>query len=86
MTSYGSLAEAYSPETEPDLILVETTDGKTGYAYKMDLDEASGADIASPEEASRWEPTLTDVSVYLVDGTTQIGVFVVGGGTVSFSR
>lgn len=82
--TYGSLADAHSPETEPDLILVETIDGKTGYAYKKDLDEASGANVQSPEEAARWEPRTTEVPVYLADGRTRIGVFVVGGGTVSY--
>jgi len=84
--TYGSLADAHSPETEPDLILVETVDGKTGYAYKKDLDEASGANVQSPEEAARWEPRTTEVPVYLADGSTRIGVFVVGGGTVSYDK
>lgn len=84
--SYGSLADATSPETEPDLILVETSDGKTGYAYKADLDNASGAAIESPEEAAAWEPKVTEVPVYLVDGKTKIGVFVVGGGSVAYEK
>lgn len=84
--SYGSLVNAYSPETEPDLILVETTDGKTGYAYKADLDAASGANVQSPEEAATWQNKTVEVPVYLVDGKTQIGVFIVGGGIVSYER
>jgi len=84
--TFGSLVDATSPDTEPDLILVETTDGETGYVYKAALDRASGADIRSPQEAAEWKPARTEVPVYLVDGTTQIGVFVVGEGSVFYER
>jgi len=48
--TYGSAADATSPETEPDLVLVQATNGKTGYAYSSDLRAASG-EAANPEEA-----------------------------------
>jgi len=85
-STYGSLVDAYSPETEPDLILVETTDGKSGYAYKKDLDVASGANVRSPAEAAAWRNVSVEVPVYLVDGKTKIGGFVVGGGTVEYGK
>lgn len=83
--TYGSALDAVSPETEPDLVLVEATNGKQGYAYKSDLDRASGADVVfkSPEEALAWQKEQAKVGpravpVYEVDGKTVIGQFMVG--------
>lgn len=80
--SFGSAALAAAPEDEPDLILVETAEGVSGYVYKSDLDEASGANVSSPREALSWQEAAQDlrkIPVYEVDGITQIGSFVVGG-------
>ena len=49
--SYGSALEAETAEEEPDLIAVETKDGKMGYVYKTDLEKAEGDEISDPEEA-----------------------------------
>lgn len=79
--SYGSAASAVSPETEPDLILVETKDGTTGYVYKTDLDRASGADVKTPDDALVWQNARSgpaSIPVYDVDGKTPIGEFIVG--------
>lgn len=83
--TYGSAAHAVSSESEPDLILVETADGATGYVYKADLDDAQGpGDDATPDEVLEWmnSPEARqdrEVPVYEVDGTTVIGTFVITG-------
>ena len=85
--TFGSAMEADSPEHEPDLIQVVATNGKTGYVFKADLDAADGTlasrTFKSPEEALRWqegEGALDHViPVYLQDGTTEIGEFLVVG-------
>lgn len=85
--TYGSAARATSPETEPELIQVEATNGRTGYVEKAALDAASGAEAAttfkSPEEALRWQEAQRSVGpvtlpVYTSDGVTVIGEFVTG--------
>ncbi len=89
--TYGSSLNATSPADEPDLILVYTTDGELGYAKKVDLDHASGADIQSPEEAVAWQKAKDKlarsgvnadetVPVYKEDGTTLIGEFTLPAG------
>ena len=81
--SYGSAAKAISPDTEPALIQVLATNGKTGYVYKKDLDAAVGNDMTSPSEALAWQAAHqgknTALTVYAEDGTTVIGEFVVQG-------
>ncbi|MDM4762784.1 hypothetical protein QT381_07165 [Galbitalea sp. SE-J8] len=82
--SYGSAADANSPDTEPDLIGVVADNGKTGYVLKTELAEADGSNITSPEEAVKWEnggaKVNHTVDVYESDGTTVIGTFTVYGG------
>lgn len=82
--TYGSAMRAFSPADEPDLILAQATNGKTGYVRASELDAASGADIESPKEALTWNTRLTltaktsravSIPVYLADGRTVIGVF-----------
>jgi hypothetical protein len=46
--TYGSAADADSPENEPDLIFVLGTNGHDGYVRRSDLD---GPTPSSPEEA-----------------------------------
>jgi hypothetical protein len=85
--TYGSAAFASSPDEEPDLILVHATNGKTGYAKKLDLDLANGTTAAlsftSPEDALRWQETEGQLDhslpVYEADGVTVIGEFIVYG-------
>jgi len=85
--TYGSAADATSPENEPDLIRAQATNGKTGYVKKVDLDAANGTTAAesfkSPEDALRWQETEGQldhtIPVYDVDGVTQIGEFTVVG-------
>jgi len=83
--TYGSAMEAISPETEPDLILVIATNGREGYVFRTDLNEANGATAAksfdSPEDALRWQAQAagksTTIKVYAVDGKTEVGEFTV---------
>jgi hypothetical protein len=89
--TYGSLGDAISIETEPDLIYVRATNGKFGYVHKTDLDEADGTAAAlrmtTPEERLDWQAErqklgTVEVPVYDETGKNAIGVFPVapGGG------
>lgn len=78
--TYGSSADASSPETEPELISAVGIDGTKGYVLKKDLD---GERPKSPEEAIAIQnsrpPGGVDIPLYDVDGETVIGVFHLGG-------
>ncbi|WP_130610160.1 hypothetical protein [Cohnella abietis] len=78
--TYGSVANATSPETEPELINAIGLDGTQGYVLKKDID---GEQPKSPEEAiaiqNSRSPGGRDIPLYDVDGETVIGVFHVGG-------
>lgn len=71
----------------PDLIAVMTTDNQPGYVWRTDLNDADGTTAAesfiSPEDALRWQEQNAGIvhyiPVYESDGTTQIGLFQVGG-------
>jgi hypothetical protein len=78
--SYGVPNQNGTPDLEAVLI-----DGGTaeGYVKVSDLNCASGADyVHNPAEALSWDQITTDTSVaipaYKSDGTTVIGLFVVG--------
>ncbi|GBG07209.1 hypothetical protein PAT3040_01757 [Paenibacillus agaridevorans] len=77
--TYGSDADATSPETRPDLIRAIGEDGIEGYVLKKDLD---GELPKTPEEAiakqNSRSPGGRDIPLYDVDGETVIGVFHVG--------
>jgi hypothetical protein len=84
--TYGSLELAGSPDQAPDLILVQDTAGEDGYVRRPELDAATGADIASPDQASAWQKQpdalavagkYTTVTDYDKDGQTAIGEFIV---------
>lgn len=79
--TFGSAAKALSPDQEPDLISAMATNGRTGYLSKADYDAAVGRNVASPEEALAWqrahEGTDISLTVYLQDGVTPIGEFVI---------
>ena len=85
--TYGSALVANSPENEPDLILVISDSGRTGYVLKKALDAANGTEASksftSPEQAIAWQNSqaLQDrvVAVYSSDGKAQIGTFTVSG-------
>ena len=84
--TYGSLELAGSQDQAPDLILVEDTAGEEGYVKRVELDAATGADVANPAQAAIWqqqEDALAaagehaTVTVYDKDGKTAIGQFIV---------
>ena len=91
--TYGSAAEAASPDQEPDLIAAMATNGRQGYVRKTDLDGANGSAAAagfrSPEEALAWQAERAaevargvadpTTPVYAQDGFTVIGEFLVAG-------
>ncbi len=79
--SYGTPTETVHGYHEPELIIVEATNGRTGYAYRADLD---GPTPRSPEEAILWQTERSGVErvvpVYRPDGITRIGEFVASEG------
>lgn len=91
--TYGSAAEAPSPDQEPDLIAAMATNGLVGYVRKSELDIANGsaaaAEFRSPEEALAWQAEqdalaahsdeARTVPVYALDGVTVIGEFLISG-------
>ena len=76
--TYGSGLDAQSLQDEPDLIKVEATNGKVGYSLRTDLE---APDPSTPEEAVRLQAaragTSQEIPVYLSDGITKVGVFVI---------
>ncbi|MEV7767976.1 hypothetical protein [Microbacterium sp. NPDC086615] len=78
--NYGSAGAG----EEPDLIAVVATNGRQGYVDADELADATGSshDFTSPEEALRWQEERAGravvVPVYLSDGVTRVGDFVVG--------
>jgi hypothetical protein len=77
--TYGSAAEATTPQNEPDLILVVATNGKTGYAKRTDLDPKSAANpaqaVAAQKANAASSAVRAPVPVYESDGKTVIGEF-----------
>ncbi len=83
----GDTYGAVNDKGEPDLLAVIATNGKPGYAYAEELDEASGVTAAekftSTEDARIWQESRYGksfpVPVYESDGETVIGEFVIEG-------
>jgi len=77
--TYGSAGAG----EEPDLVAVVATNGRQGYVDADELADATGSSLnfASPEEALRWQDEragkVVVVPVYLSDGVTRVGDFVV---------
>lgn len=65
---------------EPDLIAVMASNGKVGYAYSSEL---NGPQPTSPEDAVKGNGQSRTVRVYLSDGETVVGEFIVGAGTAT---
>jgi hypothetical protein len=79
----------YGMENEngsPDMIAVMATNGKRGYAYRTEMEEADGTaamkTFKSPQDAVGWQEARRgksfSVAVYDADGKTVIGEFVIG--------
>lgn len=78
--TYGGIKNDGS---QPDLQAVFATNGRMGYVYTTELDEAGGSrNFTSPEEALAWQESMkgktATVPVYEFDGITVIGEFVAG--------
>lgn len=75
--TYGSGALATSFQNEPDLIQVMTTNGKTGYAKRTDLEPAAAVNPAQAVAQAKAQggAVRAPVPVYASDGTTVIGHF-----------
>jgi hypothetical protein len=80
--TYGSAAEAWSPDRVPDLILVGFDQGREGYVKKKDLDSPK---FTNPQDAIEWsrrkEGQVEVITVYESDGRTAIGTFTRGQGS-----
>lgn len=67
----------------PDLVRAHATNGRVGYVYAADLEEASGGTPRSPEEATAWQEAREGktfrVPVYESDGETVVGELVIDG-------
>lgn len=68
--------------SQPDLVAVAATNGRSGYAY---ADELDGYQPTSPADALRWQEEhgneSRSVAVYESDGETVIGEFVIEPGS-----
>jgi hypothetical protein len=89
-TDWGVNADGdtYGMENEngsPDMIAVIATNGKRGYSYRTELEEADGTaamkTFKSPADAVAWQESVRgktfSVRVYDVTGKTVIGEFVI---------
>jgi hypothetical protein len=75
--TYGSLLNSTSSATDPDLVQVIATNGKTGYAYSSQLDPPAPSSPATAVAQQNADTAGTYVPVYAQDGTTVIGQFEV---------
>lgn len=83
--TYGSAADAPTPDLEPDLIEAQATNGASGFVRKAELDKANGSDAVdtfkSPQDALTWQSAQSKapilVPVYDVSGQKVIGEFLV---------
>lgn len=76
--TYGSSAWAKGISDQPDLILVEATNGKVGYVYGDELDGGVPETVNDVEEYERTHNHYF-LNVYESDGKTVIGEFEVAG-------
>lgn len=72
------------PAEYPDLVKVTATNGMTGYVDSALVNELTGANVKTPEEALAWNRQMQaatwdtkEIPVFEADGVTQIGVFVI---------
>jgi len=75
--TYGSAADATTPDNEPDLIQAWGVDGNLGYVKSSDL---NGEKPKTPEEAIAKQKREAregdrEIPLYASDGTTVIGSF-----------
>ena len=82
--TYGAPDGSVLPDEWPDLILVEASNGALGYVEKSVLDEVTGANVSSPDEAVEWQKRMEaatwetkQIHVDQSDGVIRVGSFVV---------
>lgn len=93
ITDWGVNAngDTYGAENEngsPDLVAVMATNGRLGYAYRTDLDDANGTTASktfkSPADALAWQESIKGktfvVPVYDSTGKMFVGEFVISAG------
>ena len=72
--------ETYGPDSKdpsmksPDLVLAENENGLIGYIRESEI---AGASITNPEEAANYVPHSHYINMYLEDGITVIGQFLI---------
>jgi hypothetical protein len=74
--TYGSDADANAETGEPDLIAAYATNGKQGYVLRTDVELPPPSNPSEAIAQNTVGPRT--IPVYLSDGVTQIGVFVIG--------
>lgn len=86
--TYGSEVKAQSEADVPDLVSVVATNGKHGYCLNSQLNATPEPPKTAEEAEAMMRAVLCEVTVipvYESDGTTQIGVFEVGGPGVTMT-
>ena len=80
VNAHGQTYGVANANGTPDLIAVIATNGRTGYAYADQLQQAQGPAPTSPDQAiaSNGHHQPTSIPVYTSDGRTVIGHFNVG--------
>jgi hypothetical protein len=78
--TYGSAADAPTPEQEPDLIEAYATNGRVGFVRREDLTDPLPTSLEEARQISARPPQSRAIPVYEVDGKTVIGQFVIEGG------
>lgn len=77
INTHGQTYGVTNAHGTPDLIAVIATNGRTGYAYAAQLQQADPVP-RSPADPAHQTPAPVTVAVYDADGRTRIGDFVIG--------
>lgn len=76
----NATGETYGPDTKapsmesPDLVLAENENGLIGYIRESEI---GGASVSNPADAANYTPHSHYINMYLEDGTTVIGQFLI---------
>jgi len=85
-------ADAATPDEEPDLILVMTDYGTTGYVLKTDMDRIGLSSATNVQQGAAWNKDLAarkasgkgvSAPMYKSDGKTVVGQFKLAASTGS---
>ena len=73
---------------QPDLVLAIGKNGVQGYIRHTEMEEVSGGNVRSPEEALAWNEYVrqrgpVEIPVYKEDGETVVDWFVIGAGVAA---